>query len=138
MKIRQYRPFFLGLLYFVLAAGCAALALTHAAQPKYLAGALLLLTMGGVNLWFAVSKNGIEQEIGGAVDERALFIATKSGHATTRIMNTALFSGAMLAFMVYSFTKATVYMAVGLTLAAVLAVMFLALLGANLYYERRF
>lgn len=138
MKIRHARHFFTGLLCAVLATGVLLLSLVQTPSPRHLVGAALLAAMGALEFWFAFSPNSLEEEIRGAVDERALFIAAQSGHAAARILNGLLFAGAMLSLLGYGFTKAAVWMAVALTLVAVLVVLFVVLLAANLYYEKKY
>lgn len=138
MKINHYRPFFSGLLCLTLALGCALLGLHHGFQLRHGMGMLLLLALGGVNLWFALSKNSMEEELRGAADERDLFIAAKSGQLTAKIMNWLLFSAALLAFLCYGVTRQVLWMAVGIALCAAVVVLFAVLLCANAYYEKKF
>lgn len=138
MKIRHYRPFFTGLLCWVLAAGAVLLSLIQGASLRHLIGAAILAALGAVELWFAFSPKNMEEEIGIKADERALFIATKSGHMALRILNGLLFAGAMLALLGYGFTRENQWMTVALTLCAVVIVMFLVLLAVNCYYEKKY
>ena len=138
MKIQHVRPLFTGLLCWVLAAGVVLLSLVQGASLRHLIGAALLAALGAVEFWFAFSRKSIEEEIGGKVDERALFIATQSGHTTLRVLNGLLFAGAMLALLGYGFTKDALWMAVALTLCGVVVAMFLVLLAANCYYEKKY
>ena len=138
MKIRHHRPLFTGLLCWALAAGVVVLSLVRGASLRHLIGAAILAALGAVEFWFAFSRKSIEEEIGGKVDERALFIATQSGHTTLRVLNGLLFAGAMLALLGYGFTKDALWMAVALTLCGVVVAMFLVLLAANCYYEKKY
>ena len=138
MKIRHYRPLFVGLLCWVLAAGAVLLSLIQGASLRHLIGAAILAALGAVELWFAFSPKNMEEEIGIKADERALFIATKSGHMALRILNGLLFAGAILALLGYGFTRETLWMTVALTLCAVVIVMFLVLLAVNCYYEKKY
>ena len=138
MKIQHVRPFFTGLLCWVLAAGVVLLSLVQGASLRHLIGAAILAALGAAELWFAFSHKSIEEEMGVKADERALFIATKSGHMTLRILNGLLFAGAMLALLGYGFTKDALLMAVALTLCTVVVVMFAVLLAVNCYYEKKF
>ena len=138
MKIRHYRHFFTGLLCWVLAAGAVLLSLIQGASLRHLIGAAILAALGAVELWFAFSPKNIEEEIGIKADERALFIATKSGHMALRILNGLLFAGAILALLGYGFTRENQWMTVALTLCAVVIVMFLVLLAVNCYYEKKY
>ena len=94
--------------------------------------------LGAVEFWFACSRKSIEEEMGAKVDERALFIATQSGHATLRVLSGLLFAGTVLALVGYGFTKDALWMAVALTLCGVVVAMFLVLLVANCYYEKKY
>ena len=138
MKIRHYRPFFTGLLCLVLCGGILLLALTQGPSLRYLIGAVLLAAMAGVNMRFACSEKDLETEIAGKADERALFIAVQSGHMTLRILNGLLMAGALLALLAYGFTKAFSWMVVALTLFGVVLVLFVVLLAANCYCERKY
>ena len=138
MKIKHVRPFATGLLCCVLTAGVLLLALVQGPSPRHLIGAAILAALGAVEFWFAFSRKSIEEEMGVKVDERALFIATKSGHMALRILNGLLFAGAMLALLGYGFTKDALWMAVALTLCTVVVVMFAVLLAVNCYYEKKF
>ena len=138
MKIRHYRPFFTGLFCWALAVGVVLLTLLQGPSPRHLTGTVILAALGAVELWFAFSHKSIEEEMGVKADERALFIATKSGHMTLRILNGLLFAGAMLALLGYGFTKDALLMAVALTLCTVVVVMFAVLLAVNCYYEKKF
>ena len=138
MKIRHYRPFFTGLFCWALAVGVVLLTLLQGPSPRHLTGTVILAALGAVEFWFAFSKNSMDAEMGIKVDERALFIATQSGHTTLRVLNGLLFAGAMLALLGYGFTKDALWMAVALTLCGVVVAMFLVLLAANCYYEKKY
>ena len=138
MKIRHYRPFVTGLFCWALAAGVVLLSLVQGVSLRHLIGAAILAALGAVEFWFAFSRKSIEEEMGVKTDERALFIATKSGHMALRILNGLLFAGAMLALLGYGFTKDALWMAVALTLCTVVVVMFAVLLAVNCYYEKKF
>lgn len=138
MKIKHVRPFATGLLCCGLTAGVLLLALVQGPSPRHLIGAAILAVLGAVEFWFAFSKNSLDEEMGIKADERALFIATKSGHLALRILNGLLFAGAMLALLGYGFTKDVLWMAVALTLCGVVIAMFIILLAANCYYEKKY
>ena len=138
MKIRHYRPLFTGLLCWVLCAGVLLLTLAQGPSLRHAVGAVVVAALGAVEFWFACSRKSVEEEMGVKVDERALFIATRSGHLTLKIMNGLLFAGAMLALVGYGFTKDALWMAVALTLCAVIIVTFLVLLAVNCYYEKKY
>lgn len=138
MKIRHYRPFFNGLLCWVLAAGVVLLSLFQGPSLRHLVGAAILAALGAVEFWFAFSRKSFEAEIGVKTDERALFIATQSGHMTLRILNGLLFAGAMLALLGYGLTKDVLWMAVALTLCGVVVVTFVVLLAVNCWYEKKY
>ena len=138
MKIMHYRPFFTGLLCLVFAIACALYGALNGFQVRHGVGLLLLLAMGGVNFWYSGSKDSLETEIRGAVDERTLFIATQSGHRAVQIMNGLIFSAAILAFLAYGFTRRDLWLAAGLTLCGVELAMFLVLLAVNCYYEKKY
>ena len=114
------------------------LTLAQGVSLRHLIGAAILAALGAVELWLAFSPKNMEEEIGIKADERALFIATKSGHMTLRILSGLLFAGAMLALLGYGFTKEALWMAVALTLCGVVVAMFLVLLAVNRHYEKKY
>ena len=138
MKIQHYRPFFTGLFCWALVAVVVAAALLQGPSLRHAVGAVVVAALGAVEFWFACSRKSIEEELGAKVDERALFIATQSGHATLRVLSGLLFAGAVLALVGYGFTKDALWMAVALTLCGVVVAMFLVLLVANCYYEKKY
>ena len=138
MKIRHYRPFFTGLFCWALAVGVVLLTLLQGPSLRHAVGAVVVAALGALEFRFAFSRKSVEEEIGVKVDERALFIATQSGHATLRVLSGLLFAGAMLALLGYGFTKDALWMAVALTLCGVVVAMFLVLLAANCYYEKKY
>ena len=138
MKIQHYRPFFTGLFCLALVAVVVAAALLQGPSLRHAVGAVVVAALGAVEFWFACSRKSIEEEMGAKVDERALFIATQSGHATLRVLSGLLFAGAVLALVGYGFTKDALWMAVALTLCAVIIVTFLVLLAVNCYYEKKY
>ena len=138
MKIQHYRPFFTGLFCWALVAVVVAAALLQGPSLRHAVGAVVVAALGAVEFWFACSRKSVEEEMGAKVDERALFIATQSGHATLRVLSGLLFAGAVLALVGYGFTKDALWMAVALTLCGVVVAMFLVLLVANCYYEKKY
>ena len=138
MKIQHYRPFFTGFFCWALVAVVVAAALLQGPSLRHAVGAVVVAALGAVEFWFACSRKSIEEEMGAKVDERALFIATQSGHATLRVLSGLLFAGAVLALVGYGFTKDALWMAVALTLCGVVVAMFLVLLVANCYYEKKY
>ena len=139
MKIKHYRPFFTGLLCWVLAAAVAVFSLVQQiVSPRHLAGAAILVSLGAVEMWFAFSRKSLEEEVQGKVDERQLLIATQSGHLTLRAMNVLTFLGMIASLLGYAFTRDERWITVTITLCCVIIVMFLVLLAANRHYERKY
>ena len=138
MKIRHHRPFFTGLLCWALTAGVVVFSLVRGASLRHLIGAAILAALGAAELYLAFSRKSLEEEMGVKTDERALFIATQSGHLTLRILNGLLFAGAVLSLLGYGFTRNALWLAVALTLCAVVILMFVILLAANRHYEKKY
>ena len=138
MKIRHHRPFFTGLLCWALTAGVVVFSLVRGASLRHLIGAAILAALGAAELYLAFSRKSLEEEMGVKTDERALFIATQSGHLTLRVMNVLTFLGMIASLLGYAFTRDERWITVTITLCCVIIVMFLVLLAANRHYERKY
>ena len=137
MRIYHIRPLIGGVLCLALAVVCLTLALGEGGV-RYWIGLGLLCALGGVNFWFALSPKGLEEEMGIRVDERAAFIAAKSAHRAIQVVNSLILLSAVAAFAVYGLTRDGVWLAAGVTLCAVVTVLFFTLLACNFYYERKY
>lgn len=137
MKIYNKRGFFSGLI--CLTVGLAGLAILpfKEFQLRLWLGVLFLLAMAAYQLPRSLSKTKSKEDMLAPGDERDRYLAMRSGHTTVTIMNHLLFAAVCGALILYGLLREPVLLAVGMTLWAVLLVMFFIMLGVNIYYERR-
>ena len=133
MKIYNKRSFGGAVLCLFLALCCGAALIVTGFQMKWLTGMVVALAMGGVELWWALSR----QPQLPRVDERDEAVSRKSAWMAFRVVVTGCWGASMAALAVYAVIRTPAALVVLVTLAAVVIAAFLALLGANLYYEKR-
>ena len=133
MKIYNRRNFAVGILSLLLAAACGAVLLATGFQAKWLIALVLLLAAGGFDLWWSLSRESRLPR----VDERDEAVSRKSAWLAYRIVANGCWVVSLGALAVYGLSQAPEALAVTITLDAVAIGAFAALLGANLYYERR-
>lgn len=133
MRIYNKRRFAAGLLSLALALACGAVLLATGFAVKWLMALVVLLAAGGFDLWWSLSR----QPQLPRVDERDEAVSRKSAWMAFRVVVTGCWAASMAALAVYAVIRTPAALVVLVTLAAVVIAAFLALLGANLYYEKR-
>ena len=133
MKIYNRRSFAAGILSLLLAAACGIVLLVTGFAAKWLIALVLLLAAGGFDLWWSLSR---EARLPRA-DERDEAVSRKSAWLAYRIVANGCWLAGIAALAAYAVTRIPAALAVTITLDAVAIGAFAALLGANLYYERR-
>ena len=133
MKIYNKRSFAGAVLCLLLAVFCGGALIAAGFHAKWAAGLVAALAMGGVELWWSLSR---ESRLPRA-DERDEAVSRKSAWLAYRAVVTGCWAASMAAMAVYALTRAPAALVVLVTLAAVVLAAFLALLGANLYCEKR-
>ena len=133
MRIYNKRRFAAGLLSLALALGCGAVLAATGFAVKWLIALALLLAAGGFDLWWSLSRESRPPK----VDERDQAVSRKSAWLAYRIVANGCWAAGLVTLLVYAATRMPEALAVAVTLDAVAIAAFLALLGANLYYEKR-
>ena len=133
MKIYNRRSFAAGILSLLLAAACGIVLLVTGFAAKWLVALVLLLLLGGMDIWWSLSRESRPPR----GDERDESISRKSAWLAYRIVANGCWAASLGALAVYGLSRAPEALAVTITLDAVAIGAFAALLGANLYYERR-
>ena len=133
VRIYNKRSFAAGLLSLALALACGAVLLAAGFAVKWLIALVLLLAAGGFDLWWSLSQASRLPR----VDERDEAVSRKSAWMAFRVVVTGCWAASMAALAVYAVIRTPAALVVLVTLAAVVIAAFLALLGANLYYEKR-
>ena len=133
MRIYNRRSFAAGILSLLLAACCGGALVATGFQTKWLISLVVLLAAGGFDLWWALSRESRLPR----VDERDEAVSRKSAWLAYRIVANGCWIVSLVALAVYAVSRVPSALAVTITLDAVAIAAFLALLGADLYYEKR-
>ena len=133
MKIYNRRNFAAGILSLLLAAACGVVLLATGFAAKWLIALVILLAAGGFDLWWSLSRESRLPR----VDERDEAVSRKSAWLAYRIVANGCWVLSLAALGVYAVTRAPEALAVTVTLDAVAIGAFAALLGAEVYYEKR-
>ena len=120
MRIYNKRNFAAGILSLALAVACGVVLAVTGFQTKWLIALVLLLAAGGFDLWWSLSRESRLPR----VDERDQAVSRKSAWLAYRIV-------------AYGISRIPAALAVTITLDAVTIGAFAALLGAEVYYEKR-
>ena len=133
MKIYNRRNFAAGILSLLLAAACGVVLLATGFAAKWLIALVILLAAGGFDLWWSLSRESRLPR----VDERDEAVSRKSAWLAYRIVANGCWVLSLAALGVYAVTRAPEALAVTVTLDVVAIGAFAALLGAEVYYEKR-
>ena len=133
MRIYNRRSFAAGILSLLLAAACGVVLAATGFQAKWLVSLVLLLVAGGFDLWWSLSRESRLPR----VDERDEAVSRKSAWLAYRIVANGCWVLSLAALGVYAVTRAPEALAVTVTLDVVAIGAFAALLGAEVYYEKR-
>ena len=133
MRIYNKRSFAAGLLSLALALACGAVLLATGFAVKWLMALVILLAAGGFDLWWSLSR---ESRLPRG-DERDEAVSRKSAWLAYRIVANGCWVVSLGALAVYGLSQAPEALAVTITLDGVAIAAFAALLGAEVYYEKR-
>ncbi len=133
MKIYNRRNFAAGILSLLLAAACGIVLLVTGFAAKWLIALVILLAAGGFDLWWSLSRESRLPR----VDERDEAVSRKSAWLAYRIVANGCWVAGLVSLMAYALTRIPAALAVTVTLDAVAIAAFAALLGAEVYYEKR-
>ena len=133
MKIYNRRNFLAGILSLALAAACGAALAVTGFQTKWLIALVLLLAMGGADIWWSLAKDSRLPR----GDERDEAVSRRSAWLAYRIVANGCWIASIAALVVYGLSRAPAALAVTVTLDVVAIGAFAALLGAEVYYEKR-
>ena len=133
MRIYNKRSFAAGLRSLALALACGAVLLATGFAVKWLMALVILLAAGGFDLWWSLSR---ESRLPRG-DERDEAVSRKSAWLAYRIVANGCWVVSLGALAVYGLSRAPEALAVTITLDGVAIAAFAALLGAEVYYEKR-
>lgn len=133
MRIYNKRSFAAGVISLTLALACGAVLLATGFAVKWLMALVILLAAGGFDLWWSLSRDSRLPR----GDERDEAVSRKSAWLAYRIVANGCWVVSLGALMVYGLSRAPEALAVTITLDGVAIAAFAALLGAEVYYEKR-
>ena len=107
--------------------------LTTGFAAKWLIALARLLAAGGFDLWWSLSRDSRLPR----ADERDEAVSRKSAWLAYRIVANGCWLASLAALAVYGVSRAPAALAVTITLDGVAIGAFAALLGAEVYYEKR-
>ena len=133
MKIYNKRNFAAGIFSLALAAACGVVLAVTGFQTKWLIALVLLLALGGVDICWSLSREARLPR----VDERDEAVSRKSAWLAYRIVANGCWIVSLGALVVYGVSRIPAALAVTITLDAVTIGACAALLGEEVYYEKR-
>ena len=133
MRIYNRRSFAAGIFSLLLAAACGVVLAATGFQARWLVSLVILLAAGGFDLWWSLSRESRLPR----VDERDEAVSRKSAWLAYRIVANGCWLAGIAALAVYGASRIPAALAVTVTLDAVAIAAFAALLGAEIYYEKR-
>ena len=133
MKIYNRRNFAAGILSLLLAAACGIVLLATGFAAKWLIALVILLAAGGFGLWWSLSRGSRLPRVG----ERGEGVSREGAWLACRVGATGGWAAGIAALVIYGISRMPAALAVTVTLDAVAIAAFAALLGAEVYYEKR-
>ncbi|MBE3591706.1 MAG: hypothetical protein IMW84_02135 [Thermoanaerobacter sp.] len=109
---------------------------TKGYEMKYLIAAAFAFGLFAVNIFLYRKNVGFKDDLLENADERDLYIVMKSTQSTLKFMNNICLVFGVFFLMLYSITNNLLFMIVGLTLFALIVIMFITLLITQSYYEK--
>lgn len=135
VKTQKKRALALAVLALVLAAASLAVYLLQG-KPRFLISALLALVWAAIQFAKGVSGDTFPDPADLA-DERDVWIAMKSSRAALRRSNALVLGGILVFGLLYGVWRQPVFLTVAITLCAVMVLLLVTLLAANIYFEKK-
>ena len=105
-------------------------------KPRFLISALLALVWAAIQFVKGFSGDTLPDPADLA-DERDVWIAMKSSRAALRWSNSLVLGGILVFGLLYGVWKQPVFLTVAITLCAVMVLLLVTLLAANIYFEKK-
>lgn len=135
-RIQNKRAFATGIITAVGALICFGVIIIQGVQARLTISALILTAWSAVSWFTALERRGMAEQAAAYADERDRYIVRRSSHAVLLISNYLLFGGCFIALLLYGIFKNILFLAVAATLCGVLIEMFIALVCANIWFEK--
>ena len=137
MKCTNKRSLALAALSLVLLAASLAAYFLQGREIRFLLSAGLALVWGLVQLYEAFHTKGAAELAAALADERDHYLAAKSSQRALRIFSCLLLAACFALLFSYGLWKRPELLGALAALCAAAAVLFVLLLGVNIYYEKR-
>lgn len=137
MKLTNKRSLALAALSLVLLAASLAAYFLQGREIRFLLSAGLALVWGLVQLYEAFHTKGAAELAAALADERDHYLAAKSSQRALRIFNCLLLAACFALLFSYGLWKRPELLGALAALCAAAVVLFVLLLGVNIYYEKR-
>lgn len=136
-QIKNKRAFATGVIATIAALICVGIIMAQGTQPRFVISLIILIAWSVISYFAAFTKKGVVEQAYEYADERDRYIAQRSSHMTLLISNYLLFGGCILGLLLYGIFKNTLFLTAAVTLCSVLVVMFIVLICANIWFEKR-
>lgn len=137
MKLTNKRSLALAVLSLVLLAASLAVYFLQGREIRFLLSAGLALVWGLVQLYEAFHTKGAAELAAALADERDHYLAAKSSQRALRIFSCLLLAACFALLFSYGLWKRPELLGALTALCAAAVVLFVLLLGVNIYYEKR-
>ena len=137
MKCTNKRSLALAALSLVLLAASLAAYFLQGRETRFLLSAGLALVWGLVQLYEAFHTKGAAELAAALADERDHYLAAKSSQRALRIFSCLLLAACFALLFSYGLWKRPELLGALAALCAAAVVLFVLLLGVNIYYEKR-
>ena len=137
MKLTNKRSLALAVLSLVLLAASLAAYFLQGREIRFLLSAGLALVWGLVQLYEAFHTKGAAELAAALADERDHYLAAKSSQRALRIFSCLLLAACFALLFSYGLWKRPELLGALAALCAAAVVLFVLLLGVNIYYEKR-
>ena len=137
MKLTNKRSLALAVLSLVLLAASLAAYFLQGREIRFLLSAGLALVWGLVQLYEAFHTKGAAELAAALADERDHYLAAKSSQRALGIFSCLLLAACFAVLFSYGLWKRPELLGALAALCAAAVVLFVLLLGVNIYYEKR-
>ena len=135
INVKSEKNFVYGIITTILAIVCLAVLLIKF-EWRFLIAGIFLLATAAVNYSIAFPKKGTLEDIAESTDERDVYVIMKSSRLALKLLNYVLCAGCFVCLVLYGAFKMQTFLIIALTLCAVLCLLFIIMLSANIYCEK--
>ncbi|HHW58130.1 hypothetical protein V7D15_10990 [Thermoanaerobacter thermohydrosulfuricus] len=138
MKTKNKRNLINIILSIILLIASSYVYIAKGYEIKYLISIILAFGLVAINIFLATKNVGFKNISFENADERDLYIAMKSAQSTLKFINDICLVFVFSFLILYGVTNNFIFMVMGLTLFALIVIMFITLLITQSYYEKNY